>query len=268
MRPVLYALLVVLLLYVLLIAAAWAWQERIVWQPPPGAPGARAARIDYVAEDGQPLFAWIAGDARSAKGLVIAFHGNAEVAAWNVDWGNEVVRRTGWAVLLPEYRGYGGLPGAPSHRGALHDARAAWRAAREQLGAEPSRIVLYGHSLGTAVAAELAREHAPAALVLLAPFTSVRDMVRGVGGRALHAAWPLIGRVAFDTRERVAELDAPVWVAHGERDAVIPVRMGRDVHAAARRKGELVTLPRAGHNDVLDVERDSYWRWLVKALAR
>jgi uncharacterized protein len=268
MRPLLYTLLAVLVLYALLIAAAWAWQERIVWQPPPGAPTAAVTRVTYAAEDGQPLFAWLVGDAKRGAGLVIAFHGNAEVAAWNVDWANEVARRTGWAVMLPEYRGYGGLPGSPSHRGAMLDARATWRAAREQLGTDSAAIVLYGHSLGTAVAAELASEHRPAALVLLAPFTSVRDMVRGMGGRPLAMAWPLIGRVAFDTRARVAELDAPVWVAHGERDGVIPVRMGREVYSAARRKGELVTFPRAGHNDVLDVERDAYWRWFAKALAR
>lgn len=267
MRPLLYALAGLAVIYLLLIAAAWAWQERIVWQPPSDAPPGVGTRIDFSAEDGQPLYALVVGDPVRAKGLVIAFHGNAEVAAWNVDWATELARRTGWAVMLAEYRGYGGLPGSPSHGGALLDARATWRAARERLGVDSARIALYGHSLGTAVAAALASEHAPAALVLLAPFTSMSDMVRGFGGRPLAAAWPLIGRVGFDTRARVAELDAVVSVAHGEQDRVIPVAMGRAVHAAARRKGELLTFPGAGHNDVLAVAPQPYWKWLARALA-
>jgi pimeloyl-ACP methyl ester carboxylesterase len=88
------------------------------------------------------------------------------------------------------------------------------RLAREQLAVDSSRIVYYGHSLGSAVATELAAEHAPAALLLLAPFTSARDMARAMGGPPLSALWRVIGRVQFDTRAKVAALDAPVSVAH------------------------------------------------------
>jgi pimeloyl-ACP methyl ester carboxylesterase len=79
--------------------------------------------------------------------------------------------------------------------------------------------------------------------------------------------WRLIARVHFDTRAKVAELRVPVWVIHGERDGVIPVRMGRAVHASARVPGELVVVPGAGHNDVVEVAGDAYWQWLRRALA-
>lgn len=268
MRPVLLALLALALIYVLLIGAAWAWQERLVWQPPAGAAPLETTvrRLDYAAEDGQPLHAFLVGDEARARGLLIAFHGNAELAAWGVPWAEEVARRTGWAVLLPEYRGYGGLPGSPDYAGSQRDARATWRLARETLGVDSSRLAYFGHSLGSGVATELAAEHAPAALVLLAPFTSARDMARGMRGLPLAALWSVIGRVNFDTREKVGALDVPVSVAHGDRDGVVPVRMGRAVHAASRVKGALLIVPGAGHNDVAAVGREAYWRWLADAL--
>jgi fermentation-respiration switch protein FrsA (DUF1100 family) len=80
------------------------------------------------------------------------------------------------------------------------------------------------------------------------------------------AFWGLISRIHFDTVARVAELDTPVWVAHGERDLIIPTRMGRRVFEAARSKGELLLVPRAGHNDVPDTGGEAYWAWMAKAL--
>jgi pimeloyl-ACP methyl ester carboxylesterase len=79
--------------------------------------------------------------------------------------------------------------------------------------------------------------------------------------------WTRIARVHFDTEARVAALDVPTWVAHGALDLVIPPRMGRAVHAAARRPGQLLVVPTAGHNDVARAGGERYWRWLTAALA-
>lgn len=269
MRALLLGLVILAAIYLLLMAAAWAGQERIVWQPPRSdlQPEQAARRIAYAADDAQPLYAYLLGDPTRAAGLLVAFHGNAELAAWSVPWAAEVERRTGWAVLVPEYRGYGGLTGSPSYEGSRRDARATYRVAREQLGIDAARIAFYGHSLGSAVATELAAEHAPAALVLLAPFTSAHDMARAMRFLPVSALWPIIGRVRFDTHATVAALDVPVSVAHGGRDLVVPVRMGREVHAAARRQGELLIVTDAGHNDVVRVASTQYWPWLERALA-
>lgn len=268
MRVLLTSLAVAAVVYLLLAAAVWRLQERMVWLPPrlvvypmP----ATAQRIEYSADDGQALYAYLVGDPARAPGLLIAFHGNADLAAWVLPWAEEVAQRTRWAVLVPEYRGYGGLAGRPDYAGSQRDARASYRAAREQLGVDSSRIVLYGHSLGSAIATELAAEHAPAALVLVSPFTSARDMAR-VMARPVAGLWGVIGRVHFDTRERVASVDAPVFIAHGADDDVIPVAMGRAAHAAARTKGELLVVPGAGHNDLESVAGAAYWEWLGGAL--
>jgi uncharacterized protein len=268
LRTLLIGLAILVVVYLLLIAAAWRWQERIVWQPPrvemPAPIGVQ--RLAYSADDAQPLFAYLVGDPGRAKGLLVAFHGNAEVSALNVPWAREVARRTGWAVLLPEYRGYAGLAGAPTYEGSQRDARAAYRVAREELDVDSTRLAFFGHSLGSAVAAELAAEHPPAALLLQAPFTSARDMASAMRILPISALWGIIGRVAFDTRARVRALDVPVSAVQGDRDLVVPVRMGRAVHAAAARKGELLIVPGAGHNDVASVGGERYWEWLGRAL--
>jgi pimeloyl-ACP methyl ester carboxylesterase len=255
-------------LYVLVLIAAWRMQERIVWQPPRLVvqPEALAQRIDYTSDDGQPLYAYLVGQPTRARGLLIAYHGNADLAAWRVPWAVEVERRTGWAVLVPEYRGYGGLSGSPSYLSSQRDARATYRLVRERLADDTTSIALYGHSLGSAVAAELAKDHPPSALLLEAPFTSARDMARAMLALPVAAAWRAIARVHFDTRAVVASLHMPVSVVHGESDGIIPIRMGRAVHAAARVPGELLVVPGAGHNDVIDTAGDAYWEWMRRAL--
>src|SRR5688500_2004025 len=250
-----------------MLVAAWRMQERIVWQPPRLAqyPGADTRRLDYASDDGQPRLAFLVGDPAHAPGVLIAYHGNADLAAWVVPWASEVERATGWAVLVPEYRGYGGLGGSPDYVSSQRDARATYRLAREQLGVDSARIALYGHSLGSAIATELAVEHASAVLILEAPFTSAREMARGPLA-PVTLRWGVIARVHFDTRGKVGKLTVPTWVVHGERDGVVPVRMGRAVHAAARVPGEWLLVRGAGHNDVSDVAGDAYWSWLRRAL--
>jgi uncharacterized protein len=188
-----------------------------------------------------------------------------------VPWAREVARRTGYVVMLPEYRGYAGLPGAPDYPCSRLDARAAHRAATARLGAAPGEIALYGHSLGTALATELADAIAgdgtpPRALVLESPFTSAKAMARVVLSEGVERWWRRISRVHFDTESRVAALDVPVSVAHGRLDLVVPARMGRQVHARARVPGELLVVPRAGHNDVAEAAGERYWGWLGRAL--
>jgi len=246
----------------------WRRQERIVFQPPapPHPQGHGARRLESRAADGQPLFAYVVGDEPVDTGLVIVFHGNADLAAWQIPWATEVARRTGRSVLLAEYRGYAGLPGDPSYEGSRLDARAAYAVARESLGVAPERIALFGHSLGSAIAAELAREVQPEVTVLVAPLTSVRDMARLISPAALLLYWGRLVRVHYDTEAIVRSLNSPVWVAHGSDDRVVPAWMGQRVFAAARHKGELLVIAGAGHNDVVEIAGERYWAWLAGAL--
>ena len=260
------ALLVLLGLVSGLMLLIWWGQERILFQPPSFSdfteePG----RVEYVATDGQKLAGYIVGDPKTAPGTLICFHGNADLSYWQLDWGREVHERTGYAVFLAEYRGYMSLGGTPSYETTKLDAQAAYDHLRK-LGADGSRLAYYGHSLGTGVAAELAEKYPPQSLVLQSPFTSAQAMARLIVSPPLVVAWRSVSRIHFDTRQIVAKLDVPVFVAHGTRDRVVPVRMGREVHAAARNKGDLLIVEGAGHNDIADVAGESYWNWLAKGL--
>lgn len=252
----------------LLLALIWWGQEKLVYfpQPAPYAHPAEIHRVDYVAADGQPLLAYVVGDPAASRGVLLCFHGNADLAIYQVDWAREVSRRTGYAVVLAEYRGYMGLGGKPTYRGVQLDAEAAYDMVRSRLDVDSSSIALFGYSLGSAVAAELALKHEPTRLLLQAPFTSAREMAPRVISPPLALAFRLISRVHYDTRSAVAAIDAPVWVVHGTRDGVIAVEMGRAVFAAAKRKGELLIVDDAQHNDLAGLGGAAYWDWLERAL--
>lgn len=259
------------------VTTLWLWrhQERVVFQPPSAwadAP-APARRVAFRAADGHELFGYLLTprDGAVSSAVVIAFHGNADLAAWTVPWAREVVERTGMPVLVPEYRGYAGIPGSPTYQSASADARGALGFAIDSLHA--SGIVLFGHSLGSALAAELATHMqgelglSAHALVLQSPFTSAMEMAARMLVPPIPWLWKRISRVHYDTRALVARLDVPVHVAHGTRDLNIPSRMGVQVFRAARVPGELLIVPGAGHNDVADVGRERYWQWIAAAIA-
>ena len=272
----LVATAVILALAWVVIVTIWMWryQERVVFQPPGDAPEApaQARRVDYTAADGHPLFGFVISPAKGGgdtlrRTVVVAFHGNADLAAWQVPWAHELVERTGATVVLPEYRGYAGIPGKPTYASSAADALGALSFVRSQFdGAE---VVLYGHSLGSAVATELAatmRDGRPRALVLVSPFTSARDMAARMLVPPMPLIWRRISRVHYDSRALVAQLESPLYVAHGTRDLTIPVRMGSQVHSAARQPGELLIVEGAGHNDVPEIGGERYWSWLARAV--
>lgn len=254
----------------------WLWrhQERIVFQPPGilAEGPAPARRVEFRAADGHALFGYVVAPRqtdRNPRVVVIAFHGNADMSAWLVPWAGELAKRADVAVFIPEYRGYAGIPGPPTYQSAGSDALGALAYARQYFA--DAKIVLFGHSLGSALAVELANAMRPGpepvALVLQSPFTSAREMATRLLLPPIPGLWGWIARVHYDTRSLVAKLDLPVFVAHGTRDLVVPIRMGRAVFAAARRPGELLIVDGAGHNDVAEVGDERYWKWLVAAVS-
>ncbi len=265
-----FSLLVVglVLIYAGLLLVLWRFQEQVVFQPPKslGASPVPARQVHYRASDGVDLFAYVVGDDTSHGTVLLAFHGNAEVSRWLVPWAIEVSRLTDACVVLPEYRGYDGLSGVPSYEASGRDARAALAYVRDSLRVAPANTVYFGHSLGSAIAAELAAVDPPRALVLQAPFSSAREMAARLIVPGLSALWRFISRVHFDTFTRVRLMSLPVSVAHGDRDIIVPVHMGRAVFNAAREKGELLVIHGAGHNDIAAVGGADYWRWLAGAV--
>lgn len=246
----------------------WWRQEHIAFQPPPPPydDAGNTRRVSFACADHTELFGYLVGD-DDRHGLLIAFHGNADLAVWQIPWAQELSRRCGWRVLLVEYRGYAGNPGSPSYHGVREDARAALHFALNTLGVSASRLAYFGHSLGSGVASELAGESEPATLLLQSPFTSARDMARIIVARPIALIWNMVSRVHYETEIIVARLVCRVHVAHGDRDRIVPTRMGKRVHAAAANKGALLIVPGAGHNNVVDRGGSAYWQWMTSALS-
>jgi pimeloyl-ACP methyl ester carboxylesterase len=245
----------------------WWGQERILFQPPRLAEApVESGRVHYEAADGQKLAGFIVGDPRATAGVLLCFHGNADLAMWQLDWAREVLRNTGHAVFLAEYRGYMSLGGSPTYSNTKLDSQAAHDHLISAFGLDRGRMAYFGHSLGSAVAAELAELRPPRALLLQSPFSSARAMARFIVSPPVVLAWKAVSRIHFDTSRVVSQLDAPVSVAHGKRDRVVPSRMGVEVYEAAKRKGQLLLVENAGHNDVADVGGPDYWSWFRGAL--
>jgi uncharacterized protein len=196
------------------------------------------------AEDGVVTHGWWI-PREPARGAVVYFHGNGEnigdlpeVAAW--------LHRRGLSVLLAEYRGYGKSRGFTRERGLTRDARAAWAVAVERMGgdAEHPPVIVYGRSLGAAIAARLAAERPVRGVVLESPFYSTLDMARILFPR-LPARWLVTQR--FETGAAIARVTAPALIAHSPEDEVIPFEQGRAVYEAAASRKTFVRLA-GGHN--------------------
>jgi pimeloyl-ACP methyl ester carboxylesterase len=259
---------VVVLAYAGILGLLWRFQERIVFQPPakPEAQDTASSTLTYAADDGVRLMAPVIEPITRGGPVILVFHGNAMISRWMIPWAREVSRRFDATVVLPEYRGYDGLAGVPTYRNGALDAAAALAATQQRFHVSPGEMIFYGHSLGSAIATELAAHTPPRALMLESPLTSAQEMAARMPIVGLRFFWSAIARVHYDTRQRVAKLDVPVNVAHGERDLVIPVRMGRAVFEAARRKGGLLIVAEGDHNDVPVSGGDAYWRWFEEAI--
>jgi fermentation-respiration switch protein FrsA (DUF1100 family) len=173
-------------------------------------------------------------------------------------------QRLGVSVLLFDYRGYGRSEGSPDEQGTYRDARAAYRYAVEVSHVPPQDLVLFGESLGAAVAVQVALERPVGALVLESAFTSIPDMARAAYP-FLPPVGPLI-RTRYDTLAKVPRLTLPLLVLHGERDDIVPIEQGRRVFEAAGRPKRFFAIPGAGHNDTYDTGGGAYWRALGEFL--
>jgi hypothetical protein len=201
--------------------------------------------VHVTTADALPLLAWYRPPATERGAVIVYFHGNGGTIAHR----GAAVRpllEAGYGLLLLEYRGYGGNPGRPTEAGLYADARAAL-AFVDAAGIGVDRQVLYGESLGTGVAVQMATERGAAALVLASPYTSIAD-VAAQKFPLVPVRWLLLDR--YESLAKIARLRIPLLVLHGERDMSIPARFGRALYEAAAEPKELVLFPAAEHNDL------------------
>lgn len=227
-------------------------------------PAAPFEQVELSRPDGARQYAWTMRHSGADAPWLLYLHGNsATVASRSNILRYERLRALGLNVLAPEYRGFGGLEGAPSEASVTLDARLAYEYLRDRLGVAPSKLVVFGWSLGSAVAVNVASE-APAAAVILegAPASLV-----AIGER--QYPWVpirLVMRNPFESILKVSSIDAPILFLHSPEDDVIPIEEGRRLFAAARDPKTFVEV-RGTHIDAADVDGPRYFGAVREFLA-
>ncbi|MEN3340341.1 MAG: uncharacterized protein V7647_4017 [Acidobacteriota bacterium] len=224
-------------------------ETRLVFQAGATLGSARPAfpfeQIDIPRTDGRRQFAWrMARELPDNSPWVLFLHGNAATIASNVNISHyRVLKMVGVNILAPEYRGFSGLDGTPTEDGLAADARAAYEYLRGTMHVPPSRLIVYGWSLGSAVAVRLAAEADEAAVILEGAPASIADV-----GQQQYPFFPirLVMRSKFDSFRRIDRIRAPILFLHSPEDAVIPIAEGRRLYEAARTEKMFVEV-RGGH---------------------
>jgi pimeloyl-ACP methyl ester carboxylesterase len=189
---------------------------------------------------------------RDGSPLVTLFlHGNAGDITNRTRRIQEIVA-AGSSVLMLDYRGYGKSSGRPSEQGLYRDSEAGYIYLLGK-GYRPEQMILHGESLGTAVAIDLASRRPCAALILEAPFTSASE----VAGTVVPFLGPLLVR-SFNSLPKIRWIRVPKLFMQGDRDEVIPLRLGQELFAAAQGTKTFWIVPGAGHNDILETAGAEY----------
>ena len=210
-----------------------------------------ASSVLLSSEDGITLQSWYSVPKKEAR-ILVYFHGNAG----NISDRAFKVRPyidAGLGIMLVGYRGYGDNPGYPTEIGLFYDGSAAL-AYLEKLGFPPKTWLLYGESLGSAVAVEMAQRYATAAtpvgaLILEAPFTSMSDVAAKhypyVPARALV-------KDRYDSQAKITTVNTRLLIFHGDRDRVVPISLGKQLFDKASEPKRFYQVKGAGHNDLYD----------------
>lgn len=198
-----------------------------------------------------------------ARRLTIYFHGNAGNVYHRLG-DLQRLRQLGTNVLALSYRGYGRSEGSPDEAGLYRDAVAAYAHAAGAMGFAPGQIILFGRSLGSTTATDLAQDKNLAGVILISPLSSAADQAEAMG---LGFASTLAGD-AFDNVAKIARLKAPLLVLHGTNDRVVPLSMGRKLYAAAPGEKRLEIIEGAGHNNLSSTYAQSYWAAVAAFLRR
>jgi len=242
---------IVVLGYVMISMLAYLLQSRLVHLPnvagreligSPADVGLQFEDIHLDTSDGVRLHGWFV-PAEASLGTVLFLHGNAGNISHRLDT-IQLLHGLGVSTLIIDYRGYGASEGRPSEHGLYADAEAAYRHLIEERGVRPEELVVFGRSLGAAVAARTAARHSVAGLIVESGFTSVPDL-----GSELYPFLPvrLLARLQYDTRAHVGQVEAPTLVVHSTDDEIIPYRHGEAIYEAARNPAGMLTI-RGDHN--------------------
>ena len=247
--------------FALVVLAVRLLENRFIYFPPrypegfssPENYGLRLEEVWLTTKDKVHLNALFLPNGHSQK-VLLWFHGNAE----NIGYGlGQMAEFSGLGVnvLAVDYRGYGKSEGSPDEAGVYCDADAAYDYLMEARHFRSEDIIIFGHSLGGAVAIDLASRRGCGGLIVQSSFSSAREMAR----RMFHIPlFEYIPKSRFDSLSKIRQVRAPILIMHGTCDEVVPFWMGKKLYAAAPEPKSFFSIEGAGHNDVLLVGGESF----------
>lgn len=261
----------VVVAYLVLVVLVRLNESRLLYFPgsvrtleaPPPQLDLRVERVEFSTDDSVRLVSWVI-PARDPSGYwLLVCHGNGgNISQYGRPQHYAGLRDLGLNIFAFDYRGYGESEGVPSEAGLYRDADAAYRYLRDTLGVDPSRIIIFGHSLGSAVAVELASRVPATALILDGALTSVIDR-----GQEVYPFLPVrwIAGSRYASIEKIAGITIPKLFLHAESDDVVPIAHGRRLYEAASPPKRFVAL-RGGHGDAFEADSAKYYGSIAEFL--
>jgi hypothetical protein len=252
--------------YLLLCFSIEIWQNRLIFFPDSEIKNTpQDFNIEYeevnIAIGKDNLYGWWLPDNNNSKKVMIYLHGNSSnISGANLRAASRF-RQAGFSILLVDYRGYGKSTGAfPTEASVYRDAQSMWDYLIEERGIKAENIYIYGHSLGGAIAINLAVKSPQAAgLIVECTFTSIREMA---GYQKFYNLLPLdfIVNQKFDSINKIANIKIPLLVVHGVEDKTVPSFMGEALYNKAKQPKKLWLVDNAGHNNIGDIAKEKYFQ--------
>ncbi len=220
--------------------------------------------VEIQTSDGVKITGWFV-PARNAGGTILFFHGNGGNISHRLD-SLHIFNELGLATLIIDYRGYGRSEGKVGENGIYLDAEAAWKYLVEQRGTDPDKIILFGRSLGGAVAVNLAGKHKPKALIVESTFTSIPEIGSDAYPFLPCALLRLLSRYKFNAREDISQVNCPVLVVHSRDDNMIPFAHGQAIFDAAAEPKEFLEIT-GSHNNGFVTSGQTYKEGMDKFIS-
>jgi len=249
-------------LYGILALLLYLGQSRLLYMPTreiavtPRAIGLQYEEVEFLARDGIRLSGWFV-PVQNPRGALLFCHGNAGNISHRLD-SLRIFHGLGLSTFIFDYRGYGRSQGRPSEQGTSLDAEAAWEYLVDEKGWKPEEIVVFGRSLGGAVAAWLGARRTPRALIVESCFTSVTDIAS-----ELYPFLPvrILSRFRYDTASALRDVHSPVLIIHSKNDEIIPYHHGCSLYAGANEPKHFLEI-RGDHNTGFLMSLENYRRGL------
>jgi fermentation-respiration switch protein FrsA (DUF1100 family) len=257
-KKIMNIVLILLVFYLAFLVTIYFMQDRMLYYPDrevlqtPEDMGLEYEEVSLKTKDNVTISGWYI-PAKHEKGVLLFCHGNAGNISHRLESIN-IFHNVGLSVLIFDYRGYGKSEGKPSEKGTYRDAEAAWNYLVEEKGKTPDRIILFGRSLGAAIAADIALKKIPAGLILESCFMSVPEMGKK------HYPWipvRLLSKYDYATIDKIRSITCPKLIIHSPDDEIVPFEHGKSLFEEAVQPKDFLRI-KGGHNEGFLMSGDLY----------